>query len=143
MRRRRTSLMPVSVLANWFWTQNQKMIHWYYPFSLFFSAMTLLKVNYNNHRSWTETNCGYNSQANFAKWEPWHGKFGLNYPWHKYLQIGELLRELAATVISIKACLQSPRQVYIKSCFFLCSTLLQPLGKFFSVPSSFPHQSSQ
>uniref|UniRef100_A0A0A0KHM3 Aluminum-activated malate transporter n=1 Tax=Cucumis sativus TaxID=3659 RepID=A0A0A0KHM3_CUCSA len=83
------------------------------------------------------------SLANFAKWEPWHGKFGLNYPWHKYLQIGELLRELAATVISIKACLQSPRQVYIKSCFFLCSTLLQPLGKFFSVPSSFPHQSSQ
>ncbi|KAA0057295.1 hypothetical protein IC582_010057 [Cucumis melo] len=50
------------------------------------------------------------SLANFAKWEPWHGKFGLNYPWNKYLKIGELLRELAATVISIKACLQSPRQ---------------------------------
>ena len=52
------------------------------------------------------------SQANFAKWEPWHGKFGLNYPWNRYLQIGEVLRELAATVLSIKGCLQSPRQVW-------------------------------
>ncbi|XP_022963694.1 aluminum-activated malate transporter 12-like [Cucurbita moschata] len=50
------------------------------------------------------------SLANFAKWEPWHGKFGLNYPWNRYLQIGEVLRELAATVLSIKGCLQSPRQ---------------------------------
>ncbi|XP_038887020.1 aluminum-activated malate transporter 14-like [Benincasa hispida] len=50
------------------------------------------------------------SLANFAKWEPWHGKFGFNYPWNKYLQLGELLRELAAIVLSIKACLQSPRQ---------------------------------
>ncbi|KAB2605295.1 aluminum-activated malate transporter 13-like [Pyrus ussuriensis x Pyrus communis] len=48
--------------------------------------------------------------ANFAKWEPWHGKFGLNYPWTKYLQVGELLRELATIVISLKGCLQSPRQ---------------------------------
>ncbi|XP_009356764.2 aluminum-activated malate transporter 13 [Pyrus x bretschneideri] len=48
--------------------------------------------------------------ANFAKWEPWHGKFGLKYPWTKYLQVGELLRELATIVISLKGCLQSPRQ---------------------------------
>ncbi|KAM1755812.1 hypothetical protein ACFX12_008100 [Malus domestica] len=48
--------------------------------------------------------------ANFAKWEPWHGKFGLNYPWTKYLQVGELLRDLATIVISLKGCLQSPRQ---------------------------------
>ncbi|KAJ9171947.1 hypothetical protein P3X46_015243 [Hevea brasiliensis] len=49
------------------------------------------------------------SLANFARWEPWHGKFGLSHPWEKYLKIGEELRELAATILSLKACLESPR----------------------------------
>ncbi|KAI3449621.1 hypothetical protein Pfo_006286 [Paulownia fortunei] len=48
--------------------------------------------------------------ANNAKWEPWHGKFGLYYPWEKYLEVGEHLRELAATILSLKGCLQSPKQ---------------------------------
>ncbi|CAA3028300.1 aluminum-activated malate transporter 13-like [Olea europaea subsp. europaea] len=51
------------------------------------------------------------SLAKFAKWEPWHGKFGLSYPWDMYLEIGEILRELAATAIALKGCLQSPKQV--------------------------------
>lgn len=50
-------------------------------------------------------------QANFAKWEPWHGKFGFSHPWEKYLEIGEVLRELAAIIISLQTCIQSPRQV--------------------------------
>ncbi|XP_016500224.1 aluminum-activated malate transporter 13-like [Nicotiana tabacum] len=50
------------------------------------------------------------SLSNFAKWEPWHGKFGFFYPWEKYLQIGEVLRELAASVLSLKGCIQSVRQ---------------------------------
>ncbi|KAK4357367.1 hypothetical protein RND71_022977 [Anisodus tanguticus] len=50
------------------------------------------------------------SLANFAKWEPWHGKFGFFYPWEKYLIIGEVLRELAAMVLSFKGCIQSVRQ---------------------------------
>ncbi|XP_019197443.1 PREDICTED: aluminum-activated malate transporter 14-like [Ipomoea nil] len=50
------------------------------------------------------------SLANFAKWEPWHGRFGFAYPWEKYLEIGEALRELAATVISLKGCIQSSAQ---------------------------------
>ncbi|KAF8015288.1 hypothetical protein BT93_H0940 [Corymbia citriodora subsp. variegata] len=48
--------------------------------------------------------------ANFARWEPWHGRFGLRYPWAKYIQIGDLLRELAATIVSLEVCIQSPRQ---------------------------------
>ncbi|KAM7259724.1 hypothetical protein ACFE04_015465 [Oxalis oulophora] len=48
--------------------------------------------------------------ANFARWEPWHGKFGFSYPWNKYLQIAEVHRELAVTILSFKACLQSPGQ---------------------------------
>ncbi|XP_010255920.1 PREDICTED: aluminum-activated malate transporter 12-like [Nelumbo nucifera] len=50
------------------------------------------------------------SLANFARWEPWHGKFGFSHPWYKYLQIGDSLRELAASIISLKGCLQSHRQ---------------------------------
>ncbi|KAL0459547.1 UNVERIFIED_CONTAM: Aluminum-activated malate transporter 12 [Sesamum latifolium] len=48
--------------------------------------------------------------ANNAKWEPWHGKFGFYYPWEQYLVVGEHLRELAATLLSLEACLQSPKQ---------------------------------
>ncbi|XP_073142499.1 aluminum-activated malate transporter 2-like [Henckelia pumila] len=48
--------------------------------------------------------------ANFAKWEPWHGKFGINYPWSKYLEIGEYLRELGAQILSLQQCIQSPKQ---------------------------------
>ncbi|XP_073049776.1 aluminum-activated malate transporter 12-like [Primulina eburnea] len=48
--------------------------------------------------------------ANFAKWEPWHGKFGLNYPWTKYLEIGEYLRDLGVLVLSLQQCIQSPKQ---------------------------------
>ncbi|KAK9161245.1 hypothetical protein Syun_007586 [Stephania yunnanensis] len=51
--------------------------------------------------------------ANFAKWEPWHGKFGFYHPWDKYLCIGELLRELAASMLSLRGCLQSPLQTLL------------------------------
>ncbi|KAF9619877.1 hypothetical protein IFM89_009659 [Coptis chinensis] len=53
--------------------------------------------------------------AKFARWEPWHGKFGFYHPWDKYLQIGEQLRELAASTFSLRDCLQSPRQPSSKS----------------------------
>lgn len=52
-------------------------------------------------------------QANFAKWEPWHGKFGFSYPWEKYLKIGEVLRELAAFILVAERCLQASKQVVI------------------------------
>ncbi|KAJ8620933.1 hypothetical protein MRB53_029462 [Persea americana] len=48
--------------------------------------------------------------ANFASWEPWHGKFRFCYPWNKYLLIGELLRELAACIIALEGSLRSDRQ---------------------------------
>ncbi|GAB2248063.1 hypothetical protein Droror1_Dr00007945 [Drosera rotundifolia] len=48
--------------------------------------------------------------AKFAEWKLWHGKFGLFHSWEKYLQIAEVLREIAAIVLSLKPCLRSPRQ---------------------------------
>uniref|UniRef100_A0A6N2L2T2 Aluminum-activated malate transporter n=1 Tax=Salix viminalis TaxID=40686 RepID=A0A6N2L2T2_SALVM len=50
------------------------------------------------------------SLVNFAKWEPWHGKFGLFHPWEKYQKIGEVLRELAATILSLKGSLDSSEE---------------------------------
>ncbi|GMY16653.1 aluminum-activated malate transporter 13-like [Fagus crenata] len=67
-------------------------------------------ANFSSCKSVLNSKLKDESLANFAKWEPWHGKFGLYYPWGQYLQIGEHLRELAATIISMQGCLQSPRQ---------------------------------
>ncbi|XP_068662872.1 aluminum-activated malate transporter 12-like [Aristolochia californica] len=50
------------------------------------------------------------SLANFARWEPWHGKFGFRYPGNKYLHIAKLLRELAASVFALKEFLHSHTQ---------------------------------
>ncbi|XP_059436142.1 aluminum-activated malate transporter 13-like [Corylus avellana] len=67
-------------------------------------------ANFTSCKSILNSKAKDESLANFAKWEPWHGKFGLSYPWGKYLQIGEHLREIAATILSLKGSLQSPRQ---------------------------------
>ncbi|KAL3725541.1 hypothetical protein ACJRO7_030552 [Eucalyptus globulus] len=50
------------------------------------------------------------SLALFAKCEWWNWKFGLSYPWDKYLKIGEFLRELAATIVALEVCIKSSRQ---------------------------------
>ncbi|XWS36287.1 hypothetical protein CRYUN_Cryun20dG0072600 [Craigia yunnanensis] len=50
------------------------------------------------------------SLVNFARWEPWHGKFGFSHPWGKYLKIGEHLMVLATTILSLKGCLRSRTQ---------------------------------
>jgi hypothetical protein len=68
------------------------------------------KGNFADCRAVLDSKSIDESLANFARWEPWHGKFGISYPWDKYLQIGDVLRELSATIISLKGCLQSPRQ---------------------------------
>jgi hypothetical protein len=57
-------------------------------------------------------------QANFAKWEPWHGKFGFSYPWQKYLKIGEIIRELAALILALERCFQASKKVAV---YFTCS----------------------
>ncbi|TXG63630.1 hypothetical protein EZV62_010624 [Acer yangbiense] len=68
------------------------------------------KFSFNSCKSLLYSKSKDESLANFARWEPWHGKFGFSYPWEKYLQIGEVLRDMAATTLSFKGCLRSPRQ---------------------------------
>ncbi|XP_031495627.1 aluminum-activated malate transporter 14-like [Nymphaea colorata] len=74
--------------------------------------------------------------ANFAKWEPWHGRIGKSYPWNKYMQIGDILRQLAASIHTLYSCLESQRQpsdimkiTFKYSCKELASEISGTLGE--------------
>ncbi|KAK1420509.1 hypothetical protein QVD17_22166 [Tagetes erecta] len=67
-------------------------------------------INISGCKSVLNSKSNDDSLANFARWEPWHGKFGFSYPWEKYLQIGELLRELASIILPLQACIASLSQ---------------------------------
>ncbi|EYU36026.1 hypothetical protein ABFS82_14G229100 [Erythranthe guttata] len=45
--------------------------------------------------------------ANFARWEPGHGKFMYRHPWKQYLKIASLTRQCASRVDSLNAYLNS------------------------------------
>ncbi|WRX24508.1 Aluminum-activated malate transporter - like 9 [Theobroma cacao] len=48
--------------------------------------------------------------ANFARWEPGHGRFRLRYPWKHYLKIGALARQCAYQIEAINGCIDSDIQ---------------------------------
>ncbi|KAH9316158.1 hypothetical protein KI387_024785 [Taxus chinensis] len=50
------------------------------------------------------------SLANFASWEPGHGKFGFRHPWKQYVKIGDMLRHMSYCVVALHGCLQSEYQ---------------------------------
>ncbi|PPS15540.1 hypothetical protein GOBAR_AA05038 [Gossypium barbadense] len=50
------------------------------------------------------------SLANFARWEPGHGRFPLRYPWKHYLKIGALARQCAYRIEAINGCINSDIQ---------------------------------
>jgi len=52
-------------------------------------------------------------QANFAKWEPGHGKFRFRHPWDLYLKIGALSRQCAYRMEALDAHINSDIKVYI------------------------------
>ncbi|MBA0660607.1 hypothetical protein Goklo_012595 [Gossypium klotzschianum] len=49
-------------------------------------------------------------KANFARWEPGHGRFPLRYPWKHYLKIGALARQCAYQIEAINGCINSDIQ---------------------------------
>ncbi|PIA30825.1 hypothetical protein AQUCO_05400134v1 [Aquilegia coerulea] len=67
-------------------------------------------IKWDGYKSVLQSKSKDETLANFARWEPWHGKFGFYHPWEKYLNIGDLLRELAISISSLKDCLQSSQQ---------------------------------
>ncbi|KAK6286303.1 hypothetical protein POUND7_012482 [Theobroma cacao] len=67
-------------------------------------------ANFSSCKSVLHSKTKDESLVNFARWEPWHWKFGFSYPWGKYIKIGGDLRDLATTILSLKGCLRSPTQ---------------------------------
>ncbi|TYI68342.1 hypothetical protein E1A91_D08G082300v1 [Gossypium mustelinum] len=68
------------------------------------------------------------SLVNFARWEPWHGKFGFSYPWGKYLKIGEDLRDLAIIILSLKGCHDQSSEILEASVKEACEGIIASLA---------------
>ncbi|XP_044475512.1 aluminum-activated malate transporter 2-like isoform X2 [Mangifera indica] len=58
------------------------------------------------------------SMANFARWEPRHGKFRFRHPWKHYLKIASLTRQCAYRIEALNGCLndktQTPQEIRCK-----------------------------
>ncbi|KAL3715979.1 hypothetical protein ACJRO7_007699 [Eucalyptus globulus] len=50
------------------------------------------------------------SLANFARWEPRHGRFQFHHPWKQYLKIGALVRQCAYRIEALNGYLNSDLQ---------------------------------
>ena len=50
-------------------------------------------------------------QANFAAWEPPHGRFPFRHPWKLYLKVGTLARECAYRIEALNGYLNADMQV--------------------------------
>ncbi|KAL7133632.1 hypothetical protein ABFS83_12G155200 [Erythranthe nasuta] len=55
------------------------------------------------------------SLANFAWWEPPHGRFRFNHPWKQYLKIGALARDCACLIQSLNGYINSKSQSLVES----------------------------
>lgn len=54
-------------------------------------------------------------QANFARWEPGHGRFLFRHPWKQYLQVGTLTQQCAYRIEALHSRLTSDNQVFIQN----------------------------
>ncbi|KAH1114646.1 hypothetical protein J1N35_008024 [Gossypium stocksii] len=50
------------------------------------------------------------SMANFARWEPSHGRFNFRHPWKQYLKIGASMRSCAYCIEALNSCINSENQ---------------------------------
>ncbi|XP_059442058.1 aluminum-activated malate transporter 10-like [Corylus avellana] len=50
------------------------------------------------------------SLANFATWEPAHGRFNFRHPWKQYIKIGESMRSCAYCIDALNGCINSENQ---------------------------------
>ncbi|XP_028784904.1 aluminum-activated malate transporter 8-like [Neltuma alba] len=80
------------------------------------------------YRSVLNSKASEESLANFAWWEPGHGRFRLCHPWKQYVKIGALARECACKIESLDRYLNPEIQVSLEfkgsvqeSCMKLCS----------------------
>ncbi|CAB4287032.1 unnamed protein product [Prunus armeniaca] len=72
------------------------------------------------------------SLANFARWEPGHGRFKFRHPWKQYLKIGALARQCAYQIETLNGHINSNVQVppeFLKIIQDSCRTMSIETGK--------------
>ncbi|KAG8376780.1 hypothetical protein BUALT_Bualt09G0099500 [Buddleja alternifolia] len=73
------------------------------------------------------------SLANFAWWEPGHGRFRFRQPWKQYLKIGVLARECAGQIDALSRCIKNSKPKVAseihKKIQKPCTTMSIELGK--------------
>ncbi|KAJ8767741.1 hypothetical protein K2173_020681 [Erythroxylum novogranatense] len=65
----------------------------------------------HGYRSVLNSKSAEESLANFARWEPGHGRFQFRHPWKQYLKVGTLVRQCAYRIEALSGCLLADKQV--------------------------------
>ncbi|XP_057778324.1 aluminum-activated malate transporter 8-like isoform X2 [Salvia miltiorrhiza] len=95
------------------------------------------------HKSVLNSKATEESLANFAWWEPSHGRFKFNHPWKLYLNVGSIVRQCACQIETLSGCtINSKPQKIQPSCVKMsmeCGKALKELStaiKSMWIPSS-------
>ncbi|KAJ0630779.1 putative aluminum-activated malate transporter [Helianthus annuus] len=83
------------------------------------------KKNLQGYKCVLNSKTSEEAMANFARWEPAHGRFNFRHPWKNYLKIGVSSRNCAYCIETLTSCLASKNKVntnfsfiQILSCFW-------------------------
>ncbi|XP_061960049.1 aluminum-activated malate transporter 2-like [Populus nigra] len=84
------------------------------------------------YKSFLNSNYSEGSLANFAAWEPGHGRFPFRHPWKLYLKVGTLARECAYRIEALNGYLNADIQVSSEVSTIIqeaCTTMSLESGK--------------
>ncbi|KAJ0811242.1 putative aluminum-activated malate transporter [Helianthus annuus] len=69
------------------------------------------KKNLQGYKCVLNSKTSEEAMANFARWEPAHGRFNFRHPWKNYLKIGVSSRNCAYCIETLTSCLASKNKV--------------------------------
>ncbi|KAJ0431340.1 putative aluminum-activated malate transporter [Helianthus annuus] len=69
------------------------------------------KKNLQGYKCVLNSKTSEEAMANFARWEPAHGRFNFRHPWKNYLKIGMSSRNCAYCIETLTSCLASKNKV--------------------------------
>ncbi|XP_050382796.1 aluminum-activated malate transporter 8 [Argentina anserina] len=84
------------------------------------------------YKSALNTKATEETWANFARWEPGHGRFKFRHPWKQYLKVGALVRQCAYQIETLNGHIHSDVQVpqeFIQIIGASCITMSTESGK--------------
>ncbi|KAG7591160.1 Aluminum-activated malate transporter [Arabidopsis thaliana x Arabidopsis arenosa] len=69
------------------------------------------RKNLERYKSVLDSKSDEEALANFAEWEPPHGKFRFRHPWKQYVAVGALLRQCAYRIDALNSYINSDFQI--------------------------------